>query len=207
MRLSTWWSVMVKRGTVGPLQAILAVLLVATACDEDNPFRSVVPVVNEGDSEVWELALPEFPSGWDFAVGERFFIGTTEIGSTFGTWVLDSRTDGTLILRPFSTLAPGLSLIRTGIIDLGAVPFDTVEIAPAGGYSSVSDPAGVPVIEGHTYAFRISFITGGVVPINYAKLSVIDLGQEFAGNPSSRFIRFEWAYQVQPLNRRLVADL
>lgn len=198
---------MIKRAITGPLPATLAVLFVVTACGEDNPFRTVAPVVNEGDAQVWELAVPKFPSGWDFPAGERFFIGTSEIGSTFGSWALDSRTDGTLILRPFSTLAPNLSLIRTGIIDLGAVPFGTVETAPPGGYSSVNDPAGVPVIEGHTYAFRISFInTGGVVPINYAKLSVIEVGQELAGNPNSRFIRFEWAYQVQPLNRRLVAD-
>jgi hypothetical protein len=190
------------------LLVVVAVFFGATACDEENPFRSVEPVVNEGDDQVWELALAGFPSGWDFPASERFFIGTSEIGSTFGTWVLASRDDGTLIFRPFSTLAPNLSFIRTGIIDLGTVSFDAVESAPAGGYSSVNDAAGVPVIEGHTYAFRISFVaTGGVVPINYAKLSVIDLDQEFAGDPNSRFIRFEWAYQVQPLNRRLVADL
>lgn len=199
---------MAKRTTMRSLLVVVMVLLGASACDEENPFRTVAPVINGGDAQVWELALPGFPSGWDFPAGERFFVGTSEIGSTFGTWVLDSRADGTLIFRPFSTLAPDLSFIRTGIIDLGSVPFDAVESAPGGGYSSVNDPAGVPVIEGHTYAFRISFVaTGGVVPINYAKLSVIDVDQEFAGDPNSRFIRFEWAYQVQPLNRRLVADL
>lgn len=199
---------MVRRAITRPFLIALAVFFGTTACGDDNPFRTVEPVVNEGDDQVWELALPGFPSGWDFAAGERFFVGTSQIGNTSGTWVLDSRGDGTLILRSFSTLAPNLSFVRTGIIDLGAVPFDTVDRAPAGGYSSVNDSDGVPAIEGHTYAFRISFIaTGGVVPINYAKLSVIEVGQEFAGDPNSRFIRFEWAYQVQPLNRQLVADL
>lgn len=199
---------MFRQATMRSLLVAVAVFSGATACDEQNPFRTVEPVVNEGNDQVWEIALPGFPSGWDFPSGERFFVGTSEIGSTFGTWVLDSRADGTLIFRPFSTLAPSLSFIRTGIIDLGTVPFDAVESAPVGGYSSVNDSAGVPAIEGHTYAFRISFVaTRGVVPINYAKLSVIDVGQAFAGDPNSRFVRFEWAYQVQPLNRQLAADL
>jgi hypothetical protein len=54
------------------------------------------------------------------------------------------------------------------------------------------------------YAFRITNQQGGIVPINYAKLGVTQVGNEFPSQPGSRFVRFQWAYQVQPLNRRVV---
>jgi hypothetical protein len=61
----------------------------------------------------------------------------------------------------------------------------------------------VAVEAGHVYAFRITRQQGGIVPINYAKLGVIEIGTEFPGQ-QSRFVRFLWSYQVQPLNRRVV---
>lgn len=183
-------------------------LLLAVAglgCEDDNPFRNVTPDVTTGESEVWELSLPGFPSAWDFPTAQRLFIGTGGFGSSRGSWLLDSRQDGTLILRSFSSLTD-FTLVRTGIQDLGAVDFDTVIEVPEDGYSSVDDSTGVPVVQGHVYAFRISLLTGGAIPINFAKLGVIETGTEFADDPLSRFVRFEWSYQRQPLNRRVVEE-
>lgn len=191
------------RHSVGGLLVLVAALL--AACDDENPFRNTNPQVIEGESQLWELGLPAFPSGWDFASGQRIFVGTDEIGGSSGTFLLDARPSGTLVFRAFSTfLAPGLSGVRTGIQDLGAVPYESVDEVPEDGYSAVDDEAGVPVEAGHVYAFRISRSQGGIVPINYAKLAVLEVGTEFPGQPGSRFARFRWAYQVQPLNRRVV---
>ncbi|HET6361059.1 MAG TPA: hypothetical protein VFH11_03275 [Gemmatimonadota bacterium] len=191
------------RHIVGRLLVLGATLL--AACDDENPFRNTTPQVFEGESQLWELGLPAFPSGWDFASGQRIFVGTDEIGGSTGAFLLDARPNGTLVFRAFSTfLAPGLSGVRTGIQDLGAVPFESVEEVPEDGYSDVDDAAGVAVETGHVYAFRISRTQGGIVPINYAKLAVLEVGTEFPGQPASRFARFRWAYQVQPLNRRVV---
>lgn len=186
--------------------AALAALALG-ACDEENPFRNTSPQVVSGENQVWELGLPAFPSGWDFASGTRIFVGTDEITGATGAFVLDDRTDGTLAFRPFSTLlAPGLSAARTGIQDLGAVPWESVEEVPEGGYGDVNDASGVAVQSGHVYAFRISRQQGTIVPINYAKLQVIEVGTEFPGQPASRFARFRWAYQLQPLNRRVAVQ-
>lgn len=186
---------------------LVAVLVAATAaCDEDNVFRGTPPFVVSSSSQVWQLGLEGFPSAYDFGSARRFFVGAEPIGSFDATWVLDARADGTLAFRAFSTLAPGISLIRVGMQDLGAVPFESVVEVPEEGYSDVNDSTGVAVVEGHVYAFRISRITGGLVPINYAKLAVTDVGQQFPDDPGSRFIRFEWAYQVQPLNRNVVVE-
>ena len=189
----------------------LLVALLASACDEENPFRATPPQVLSGQSQVWELALPAFPSGYDFARGERFFLGSLRgpgrdplSGRIIGDWVLDARADGTLVFRSVSTLAPELVVTRTGVRDLGPAPFESIEEVPGDGYSAADDSLGVPVVEGHVYAFRISDLSQITAPINYAKLEVIELGQELAGDPRSRFIRFRWAYQVQPLNRRVV---
>ena len=191
------------RNNVGRLLVLGAILL--AACDDENPFRNTTPQVFEGEAQLWELGLPAFPSGWDFASAQRIFVGTDEIGGSTGTFLLDGRPNGTLVFRAFSTfLAPGLSAVRTGIQDLGAVPFESVEEVPDDGYSDVDDAAGVEVEAGHVYAFRISRSQGGIVPINYAKLAVLEVGTEFPGQPASRFARFRWAYQVQPLNRRVV---
>lgn len=191
-------------GKRGILLAVFAALTLA-ACGDENPFRTTSPQVFGGENQVWELGLAAFPSGWDFAFAQRIFVGTDEIGGSTGAFLLDARTDGTLVFRPFSTfLAPGLSGVRTGIRDLGAVPYESVEEVPESGYSDVNDSAGVAVQSGHVYAFRITRSQGGIVPINYAKLGVIEVGTEFPGQPGSRFTRFRWAYQVQPLNRRVV---
>ena len=191
------------RHSVEGLLVLVAALL--AACDDENPFRNTNPQVIEGESQLWELGLPAFPSGWDFASGQRIFVGTDEIGGSSGTFLLDARPSGTLVFRAFSTfLVPGLSGVRTGIQDLGAVPYESVDEVPEDGYSAVDDEAGVPVEAGHVYAFRISRSQGGIVPINYAKLAVLEVGTEFPGQPGSRFARFRWAYQVQPLNRRVV---
>ncbi|MGH7550342.1 MAG: hypothetical protein ACREMD_12975 [Gemmatimonadota bacterium] len=188
------------------LDVVAALLLIGgLGCDEDNPFRTITPDVSAGESQVWELALPGFPSAWDFPTAQRLFIGTDGFGSSLGSWVLDARADGTLILRPFSSLVE-ISLARTGIQDLGPVDFDSVIEAPQDGYSAVEDSTGVPVVEGHVYAFRISRLSSGVIPINYAKLRITEAGTEFPDDPQSRFVRFEWAYQSQPLNRRLVEE-
>lgn len=178
---------------------------VATACGDENPFRSTSPEIEAGEAQVWELGLETFPSGWEFVSGTRIFVGTDELALGSGDFVLDARPEGTLVFRPFSTLlVPGVSSTRTGIRDLGAVPWESVEEVPEGGYSDVNDSAGVPVESGHVYAFRISRQQGTIVPLNYAKLQVIEVGTEVAGDPRSRFVRFRWAYQVQPLNRRVV---
>ena len=186
----------------------LAVVLACTAlagCGEENPFRTTSPEIESGETQVWELGLEAFPSGWEFVSGTRIFVGTDDLALGSGDFVLDARPEGTLVFRPFSTLlVPGVSSTRTGIRDLGAVPWESVDEVPEGGYSDVNDSAGVPVEAGHVYAFRISRQQGTIVPLNYAKLQVIEVGTEDAGDPRSRFVRFRWAYQVQPLNRRVV---
>ena len=188
--------------------ALAALALVAlAACGDENPFRNTTPQVLTGEAEIWEIGLPAFPSGWDFPSGQRIFVGTDDIGSTTGTFVLDSGDGGALAFRPFSTfLAPGLSGVRTGIRDLGTVPYESIEEVPGDGYSDVNDSTGVAVQQGHVYAFRITRQQGSVIPINYAKLEVLQVGSEFPEEPRSRFVRFRWAYQVQPLNRRVAVE-
>jgi hypothetical protein len=190
----------------GKTSAWLLLLAIALAgCDDENPFRNVTPQVLEGESQLWELGLPAFPSGWNFDTAQRFFVGTNELGAASGTFLLDARDDGTLVFRAFSTfLAPGVTSTRTGIRDLGSVPYESVEEVPEDGYSDVNDSAGVAVQAGHVYAFRITSPRAAFLAINYAKLAVIDVGSEFPDEPRSRFARFRWAYQVQPLNRRVV---
>lgn len=186
-----------------PTGALLLLGLGAgAACDDGNPFRNVSPDVSTGESQVWELGLSGFPSGWDFPRAERLFIGSGGFGSSIGNWLLDARADGTLILRSFSSLTDR-TLVRTGIQDLGPVDFDMVIEVPESGYSAVDDSTGVPAVEGHVYGFRISQLSTGVIPINFAKLRIIETGVESPGDPRSRFVRFEWSYQRQPLNRRV----
>ena len=194
-----------RRG-VGPAAWALAALVLATAaCDEDNPFRSVSDEVSTGTSQIWELSLTGFPSGFDFPTEQRIFIGEGGFASSLGNFLLDERGDGTLIPRPFSSLVD-FTVARTGIQDLGPVDFDALLEAPESGYIAVEDSAGVPVVAGHVYAFRITRLQAGAVPINYAKLVVLETGTEFPADPRSRFVRFDWAYQNQPLNRRLVEE-
>lgn len=185
--------------------AVAGLLLAAFACEEDNPFRNTPSQVVFDVSQVWDLGLAGFPSAWDFPNAERLFIGEGGFSSVRGNWVLDSRVDGTLILRPFSSLID-FTFIRTGIQDLGPLDFDAVVEVPEVGYSAADDSTGVPVIEGHVYAFRISQLQFGLVPINYAKLGVLEVGTEFPDDPRSRYIRFEGSYQTQPLNRRVVEE-
>jgi hypothetical protein len=188
--------------------ALIALALAGTAaCDEANPFRTIPEEVRTGSSQLWELGLLGFPSGYDIPTETRFFVGPSSVLSSVGTFVLASRDDGTLVLRPYAPFAPGFSVVRTGIQDLGAVSFDAVVEVPEGGYTSSSDTLGVPVVEGHTYALRISIPSQGVVFINFAKLHVVDVGQQLPGDPGSRFILFEWAYQNQPLNRNVAAAI
>jgi hypothetical protein len=154
---------------------------------------------------VWEFSLAGFPSAFDFPTEQRFFVGEGGFASSIGNFLLDERDDGTLILRPFSSLVD-FTLSRTGIQDLGPVDFDAVLEAPESGYIAVDDSAGVPVVAGHVYAFRITRLQSGVVPINYSKLLVLETGTEFPDDPRSRFVRFDWSYQNQPQNRRLVEE-
>lgn len=185
---------------------LLAALLIAAAgCDEGNPFRNVSDEVSAGTSEIWELSLSGFPSGFDFPTEQRLFVGEGGFASSLGNFLLDERDDGTLILRPFSSFVD-FTGTRTGIQDMGPVDFDALLEAPESGYISVEDSAGVPVLAGHVYAFRITRLQSGAVPINYAKLVILETGTEFPADPRSRFVRFEWAYQNQPLNRRLVEE-
>lgn len=183
----------------------ILVLAPTMACDEQNPFRNTSPLVTDGTGQVWELALEGFPSGWIFSTGRRFFVGTGPVPSN-GTWVLDALDDGSLVFRQFEDVAPGLSLARTGILDLteadGTQTFEAVRTVPASGY--VDDP--VAVVEGHVYAFRITQLGGIVVPINYGKLEVIEVGREDPADPRSRFVAFRWAYQHQPLNRDVAVE-
>jgi len=184
--------------------AAFALLVVAgAACGDENPFRSIPDLVIEGNSQLWELGLEGFPSGFDIPSGQRFFVGPSSVITSFGTFVLEARDDGTLVFRSFATLTPAFSVVRVGIQDLGARPFEAVTEVPDEGYASVSDTLGVPVVEGHTYAFRISIPSQGLVLINYAKLHVIEVEEQVPGDPGSRFIRFEYAYQNQPLNRNV----
>lgn len=188
------------------LLAVAAAMAIA-ACGEDNPFRNEPPFVLVGTSQVWELELEGFPSAFSLGTGLRFFVGVDDLGPVDAMWVLAAREDGTLVFRPFSTLVvPAFSLLRVGIRDMGAVSFESVAEAPDGGYSDVNDSTGVPVIEGHVYTFRITQL--GTIPTrtNFAKLEVIEVGQQFPEDPRSRFIRFRWAFQVQPLNRTLVVE-
>ena len=189
---------------------ILIIALAAlafAACDEENPFQTTEPRVVDGENQVWELDLPAFPSGWDFFTATRIFVGTDEISGGSGAFVLDSRVDATLVFRPFSTLFPsGLSVTKTGIQDLGAVPWESVEEVPGNGYSDVNDSTGVAVLSGHVYAFRLSRQQGTIVAVNYAKLQVTEVGTEVPGQPGSRFARFRWAYQVQPLNQHVAVE-
>lgn len=184
--------------TIRTVAAALTILVIV-GCDEENPFRGTTPLVSHGSSQVWELALEGFPSGWIFPAGERFFVGTGDTPSN-GTWVLDAAAE-TLVFRPFTDVAPGLSLTRTGILDLtesrGVQTFEAVTTVPESGYTD--EPA--EVVEGHVYAFRITSLGGIIVPINYAKLEVTEVGREIPDDPRSRFVRFRWAYQRQPLNR------
>ena len=184
---------------------LLAVILLAAGCDEGNPFQNVSDEVTTGTSQVWELSLSGFPSGFDFPTEQRLFVGESGFASSLGNFLLDESGDGTLILRPFSSLVD-FTLSRTGIQDLGPVDFDAVLEAPESGYIAVDDSAGVPVVAGHVYAFRITRLQSGVVPINYAKLLVLEAGTEFPDEPRSRFVRFDWSYQNQPQNRRLVEE-
>lgn len=200
-----------RRATGIALAALVALAL--SACSEDNPFRTITPIVTSGAGQVWELQLDGYPSGWDFATGDRFFVGTDarlsnpNYSATTGVWVLDERADGTLMFRPFSTIAPGITVFRVGIRDLGAATFASVEQAPDTGYSAVGDSTGVPVVEGHVYVFQISRLGSNIVPVNYAKLRVTGTGREDPADPASRYVRFEWAYQVQPLNRNVAVGL
>lgn len=186
--------------------AALALIALVAACDEENPFQSIDEEVEHGSSQLWELGLDGFPSGFDIPTGERFFVGPSSVLTTFGTFVLVARSDGTLVLRPYATLVSGFSSVRTGIQDLGVRSFEAVESVPEGGYNSPSDSLGVPVVAGHTYAFRLSIAQQGVVFINYAKLHVQEVGLQFPQNPGSRFVRFEYAYQEQPLNRNVAVE-
>ena len=54
------------------------------------------------------------------------------VGSFEVTWVLDGGDGGPLVFRPYSTLAPAGSLLRVGIQDLGAIPYESVTEAPEG---------------------------------------------------------------------------
>jgi len=186
--------------------ALLAACAVAVACGEDNPFRDINASVIDGTDQVWEVDAGDFPSVWSFSQGRRFFLGSGELGSFDGTWVLDARADGTLVFRPFSTVVPALSAVRTGIRDLGPTAFESVQEVPDGGYSDVNDSTGVAVVQDHVYAFRVSQIGASVIPINYAKLQVLEVDRQDPDDPLSRFVRFRWAYQAQPLNRRVVVE-
>jgi len=190
------------RRLVTPLAALL---LAVSGCDEDNPFRNISDEVSTGSSQVWEFSLAGFPSAFDFPTEQRFFVGEGGFASSLGNFLLDERDDGTLILRPFSSLVD-FTLTRTGIQDLGPVDFDALLEAPESGYIAVDDSAGVPVVAGHVYAFRITRLQSGAIPINYAKLLVLETGTEFPDDPRSRFVRFDWSYQNQPQNRRLVEE-
>ncbi len=188
------------------LLPLVAALALTAACDEESPFRTTPPDVFTTSGQVWELGLEGFPSGYGFTTARRYFVGTEPVGAFEVTWVLDALAGGPLVFRPYSTLAPAGSLLRVGIQDLGAIPYESVTEAPEGGYSDVNDSTGVSVVAGHVYAFRISQLGQGVVPINYAKLEVIEVDREFADDPASRFIRFRYSYQIQPLNRDLADD-
>lgn len=187
--------------------ATIGLAAAIVACDEDNPFRNTRPLVFGATDQIWELGTQGFPSGWDFISGQRFFVGTTSLDRFSGTVVLASRPDGTLVFRGFSTIAPEIANVRTGIQDLGALSFESVREVPDGGYSAVDDTTGVPVVEGHVYAFRMTRIGGVVVPINFAKLVAIEVGTQIPGDPRSRFVRFEWKFQNQPLNRRVEEEI
>ncbi|MDX1623997.1 MAG: hypothetical protein R3199_08445 [Gemmatimonadota bacterium] len=197
-------------GRTKALVALALLVALAAACEEENPFRNQPAIVTSGMDRVWELDLDGFPSGFDFTTGTRFFVGTTEPRTSSGSWVLAARADGTLVFRAFSTLAPRLSLVRTGIQDLterqGVRSFEAVTEVPGDGYSASDDSTGVAVVEGHVYAFQIRRIRPGFAPINFAKLEVVSVEREFPDDPRSRSVRFRWAYQTQPLNRNVTVE-
>lgn len=180
---------------------LVAALALSAACDEKSPFINTPPAVFTTTGQVWELGLEGFPSAYGFTTARRYFVGVEAIGAFEATWLLDGLPGGPLTFRPYSTYAPAVSLLRVGIQDLGAVPYASITVAPESGYSDVNDSTGVAVVEGHVYAFRISQLGQGVTPINYAKLEVIEVDREFPEEPGSRFVRFRYSYQIQPLNR------
>lgn len=189
-----------------PRAALLAVAcaMIVGACGERNPFDIVPERVDHGTSQIWELGLAGFPNAFDLPSGRRFIVGVSSIGSSFGSFVLVSDADGTLVFRPFATVAPGFSASRVGIQDLGASSFESVLEVPDGGYRAPSDTVGVPVVEGHTYAFRVTTqFAVGLLGLNYAKVHVLQVGQEVADDPRSRIVHFQWAYQNRPQDRNV----
>jgi hypothetical protein len=173
-------------------------------CDEQNIFETIPEQVFHGTTQLWELGLEGFPSGFDIPTGTRFFVGPSSIGMSFGSFVLEGRDDGTLVFRPFATIAPGFTAVRVGLQDLGARPFSAVTEVPDGNYSLPNDSTGVAVVQGHTYAIRVSGSTPtGLIAINYGKLHVAEVGLQFPEDPRSRFARIEWAYQNQPQERNV----
>ena len=185
---------------------LLLALPVAAACEEENPFEAIPEQVDHGTDQIWQLGFEGFPSGFDLATGTRFFVGPSRIDPDIGTFVLDQRADGTLIFRPYSTLASQFSSVRVGMIDLGARSFESVTVVPESGYSAPTDSLGVPVVQGHTYAFRVSTRLGAVTALNYGKIHVVQVARQVASDPASRFVRFEWAYQRQPQDRDVAVE-
>jgi hypothetical protein len=173
----------------------------ASACDEESPFGAVPEEVIHGTDQIWELGLDGFPAAFDLPSGQRFIVGAGAIPGSFGTVLLDARDDGTLVFRSFGTLAPAFSSVRVGFQDLGSRSFESVVEVPQDGYTSPSDSTGVAVVEGHTYAVRISStFPNGLVALNYGKMTVLELDRQLPADPRSRFVRFAWAYQVRPLD-------
>jgi hypothetical protein len=189
--------------------ALLAIVgaPLAGACDEESPFETVPEEVIHGTDQIWELGLEGFPAAFDLPSGQRFVVGASAISGSFGTVVLEGREDGTLVFRSFATLAPDFSFARVGLQDLGPRSFASVTEVPEGGYTVPSDSTGVPIVEGHTYALRISTVfAGGIVGLNYGKITVTEVGLQFPADPRSRFVRFDWAYQVQPQDLNVAVE-
>ncbi|MFN2421011.1 MAG: hypothetical protein ABR527_06485 [Gemmatimonadota bacterium] len=186
-----------KREALALLAIVVAPL--AGGCNEQSPFETIPEEVVHGTDQIWELGLEGFPAAFDLPSGQRFVVGASSISGSFGTVVLEGREDDTLVFRSFATLAPDFSFSRVGIQDLGSRSFDSVTEVPEGGYTLPSDSTGVPIVAGHTYAVRITTtFSSGIVGLNYGKITVLEVDRQFPADPRSRFVRFEWAYQVRP---------
>lgn len=112
---------------------------------ETMPFNDAIAFINgeeasgvESGSNITLVSESHPPAGFDFVAGE-----TTVADGDF----IITGGDDTPPAYAYGFLNNGATLV-----DLGAVAINTVDEAPAAGYT---DPGGINFYEGHTYAFKL----------------------------------------------------
>jgi hypothetical protein len=157
------------------------------------------PGLRNGTVRLWEVSEPTLPNAFDVFSGRRLFLGSGDIGASFGDFFVDGAPGSTdLRLRSIASLLLAESVHLVGLQDLGPVDFDGLEIAPSDGYLESEDSTGVAVVQGHVYALRI---TRTNIDDNFAKLVVDGVGGA-EGDPDSQFLDFRYVIQTEPGNRR-----